>query len=183
MRESLIVIRGPIGAGKSSVSQATHDLIADHASIVETDAIKRMIDPNESSDWRRDIAHSSAAFIVEQVLKVPRTGIVEVHTKYPRELDRLADIAQRCGAPMLNILLTAPLEICKERAASRQTPELGYAIDHTMVEDYYRHTEPRPSDLVFDTAAMLPNQIAASIIENLAATSHTSPSQNSSSLV
>lgn len=184
MRESLIVIRGPIGVGKSSVSKATHELIADRASIVETDAIKRMLDPNESSDWRRDVAHASAAYIVEQLLKIPRTGIIEVHTKYPRELDRLADVAQRSGAPLLNVLLAAPLEVCQKRAASRQTPELGYAIDRQMVENYYCNTEPRPSDMVFDTTAMLPGEIAADIISNLNVVDNTPPpGQISSSLV
>jgi predicted kinase len=171
MNESLIVIRGPIAAGKSSVSQALHARMADSASLVETDAIKRMIDPTRSSEWRRNVAHASAAFIIERLLEVPRTGIIEAHTKHPQQLDRLAAIAERHGAPLVRVLLTAPLEVCQARAAGRPTPGLSYSIDREMVADYYCNTDPQPGDLVFDTTAQSPEEISADIFEHLSLSS------------
>jgi predicted kinase len=167
MKESLIVIRGPIAAGKSSVSRALHNRMADNASLVETDAIKRMIDPTRSSEWRRNVAHASAAFIIDQLLAVPRTGIIEAHTKYPEQLERLAVIAKHHDAPLVKVLLTAPLEVCQTRAADRPTPGLSYSIDQEMVADYYCNTEPRPGDLVFDTTTQSPDEISAHIFDHL----------------
>jgi predicted kinase len=165
---ALIVIRGPIGAGKTSVSRATYERMADHASIVETDAIKRMIDPTSSSDWRRDIAHASAAFIIESLLQVPRTGIIEVHTKYPAELDKLRAIAERYDAPLISVLLTAPLETCQQRVASRLVPDIAYTIDREMVADYYCNLEPLPGDVAYDTTQMSPSDISSDIVSRLA---------------
>lgn len=167
--ESLIMVRGPIGAGKTSVCKAIYEQLADRASIVETDAIKRMIDPTHSSVWRRDIAHASAAFIIEQLLQVPRTGIIEVHTKYPSELDRLSAIAHKLKTPVVNVLLVAPLETCQQRAAARITPSIKYAIDDQMVADYYCNLEPQTGDMVFDTSIMSTTEISAEIVSSLAA--------------
>ena len=50
MSESLIVVRGPIGVGKSSVAEALRRKTSNESSMVETDAIKRMIDPDRSSE-------------------------------------------------------------------------------------------------------------------------------------
>ncbi|MEO8863155.1 MAG: AAA family ATPase [Candidatus Saccharimonadales bacterium] len=168
MKESLYVVRGPIGVGKSSVTKAIHARMAGHASIVETDAIKRMIDPSASSEWRRKVASASAAYIIEQLLQVPRSGIIETHTKYPAELDRLAAVAARNDARLVNVLLTAPLEVCQARAAQRDVPGITYAIDQAMVANYYCNLDPRPDDLVFNTADMSSQEIAATIASRLA---------------
>ena len=71
MKNSLYIIRGPIGVGKTSVTQSLHQRIADRASLVEVDGIKRMLDPTTSSDWRRNIANSTAAFILDQLFEIP----------------------------------------------------------------------------------------------------------------
>jgi predicted kinase len=167
MKESLIVVRGPIGVGKSSASLSLRNLMPCHSSIVETDAIKRMVDPSGSSEWRRDLAHNSAAYIIEQLLQVPRTGIIEAHTKYPEELERFAAIADRNGAHLVNVLLTAPLEVCQRRASGRTVPGITYAIDSQIVSDYYCNMDPRPDDLVFDTVEMGADEIAQGVVSSI----------------
>lgn len=99
MSEKLYIVRGPIGAGKTSVTNALYQRMPDHASVVEVDGLKRMLDPTASSVWRRDIANSSAAYIIDQLLRLPRSAIVETHTKYPEEVERFSQIATTIGAP------------------------------------------------------------------------------------
>lgn len=164
MRKSLYIVRGPISVGKSSVSQALRAYMPDSISVVETDLIKRMIDPTGSSNWRRNVANNSAAFIVEQLLQVPRSAVVETHTKYREEVDRLAVVAMRNEAELINVLLTAPLEVCQARAATRVASDITYKIDDQMVADYYCNLDPRSEDLVFDTTYMSPQEIADNII-------------------
>ena len=167
-KESLIVVRGPIGVGKSSVCTALLARLVGSASVVETDAIKRMIDPTASSQWRRDIAHASAAFIIERLLQVPRTGIIEMHTKYPGELDKLRAFAHKLDAPLVSVLLVAPLEICQQRAAGRIVPNIGYAIDEKMVTDYYCNLEPQTGDVVYDTATLSAADISFDVVQIMA---------------
>ncbi len=160
MSESLIVVRGPIGVGKSSVAEALRQKASNPASTIEPDAIKRMLDPNESSEWRRRIAYDTSVFITERLLDVHRTAIVEMHTKYQNELKRYRLIAERYRVPLVNVLLIAPLETCQERAAQRTVPGITYAIDNEMVKNYYCNLEPLEGDLVFDTSAHNSEQIA-----------------------
>jgi predicted ABC-type ATPase len=167
MKESIIVIRGPIGVGKSSVAQALHQKMSERASLIEPDAIKRMIDPIQSSAWRREVAHNSALFLVDQILKVPRSVVVEAHTKYPEMLGRYQTIAAKNNAFCVNVLLTAPLEVCLARADQRHIPGIDYRVDHAMVEDYYCNLEPGQHDLVFDTSKQSCTFISEAVLEVL----------------
>lgn len=162
----LIVVRGPIGVGKSSLSTALQKELSD-SSFVETDVIKHMVGPDGSSPWRRNIAHDATGFIVEQLLQVPRTAIVEVHTKYPEEVDRYEAMAASLSAPLLNVLLTAPLEICRERTVGRPMPGISYEPDYGLIDAYYCNLDPRPGDLVYDTSTLNPPDIVADIVDRL----------------
>ena len=160
MTEKLYIVRGPIGVGKTSVIQALLKQMPDHASVIEVDGIKRMLDPTASSEWRRKIAHASASFIIDKLLKMPRSAIVETDTKYPEEVEQLVTVADNLDLPTVSVLLTAPLQICLARAATREVNGISYDIDAAMVENSYCNLEPRPEDFVFDTNDSLPDEIA-----------------------
>jgi len=166
MTESLIVVRGPIGVGKSSVSKGLQRGLP-HASFIETDVLKHMAGPDGSSPWRRRIAHDTSAFMVQQLLKVPRTAIIEVHTKYPEEVDRYAAMAADLSVPSVNVLLTAPLEVCRERTVNRPMPGVVYEPDYSLVDAYYCNLEPQPGDLVYDTTNLGATAIVADILNNI----------------
>lgn len=163
MHETLLIVRGPIGVGKSSVSSALQRIWPNAASIVEPDMIKRMLDPNESSQWRRDIAHNASRLMVEQLLQIPRTVIIEAHTKYPELLTAYETIAQKLGCPIVNILLIAPLDVCVARARERVVPDIVYEIHDGMINDYYCNLDPNPGDLFFDTSGMSASDISESV--------------------
>lgn len=160
----LFVIKGPIGVGKSSVAKLLTENIAD-ATNIETDAIKRMIDAKASSKWRRDISHDTAAYLVDRLLQVGRNVVIEAHTKYPEEIQRYTDIAQKRKARYLGILLQAPLDICIQRAMNRHVPDIKYSIDSDMVTEYYCNLEPIFGDIVFDTSIQTTDHIVANIMK------------------
>lgn len=135
-----------------------------HSSFIEPDVIKHMVGPNGSSAWRREIAHDASAFMVKQLLEVPRTAIVEVHTKYPAELGRYATIADSQSIPLVSVLLTAPLEVCRERTVGRPMPGVSYTPDYSLIDTYYCNLEPLPGDLVYDTSVADTATIAASVM-------------------
>lgn len=164
MTETLYIVKGPIGGGKTSLSRALHDRLDNNASLVEVDGIKRMLDSSGSSEWRRNIANDSALFIIDRLLQVPRSGIIETHTKYPDVLLRLADVALRNNAQVVSILVKAPLSVCIDRAYQRHTPDISYVIDETMVSDYYCNLDPLEGDLVFDSTELSPAQMAEEVV-------------------
>jgi predicted kinase len=166
MKESLVVVRGPIGVGKSSLSRALQQELP-QSSFVETDVLKHMAGPDGSSPWRRGIAHETAAFMVGQLLRVPRTAIVEVHTKYPNEVDRYEAMATQLGTSLVNVLLTAPLEVCQARTVGRPMPGVTYEPDYSLIDAYYCNLEPRPGDLVYDTVALRPEAIVSDVMAKL----------------
>lgn len=164
MPQKLFVIYGPIGVGKSSVCAELAAQLQDPASIVEPDAIKRMIDPNQSSCWRRETANSTAAFLVRQLLAQGRTTIVEAHAKYPDSIQNYAQIAAELDVPHVGVLLTATYDACLQRASARQVPDIAYNIDNTMIADYYCVQPAMPDDIVLDTTNVQPQQTAANIL-------------------
>lgn len=168
MNESLVVIRGPIGVGKSTTAQVLRDLMPNQASLVESDGVKRMIDPHGSSEWRRTVAHNTAIFLADQLLQIPRTAIVEGHTRYPQVIKDLSRVATKNNAYFVTVLLTAPLAVCHSRVDERAIPGITYRIDHNMVNDYYCNMDPNPGDLVFDTTQSSPTEIAGEIFSTLA---------------
>jgi predicted kinase len=166
MSEKLYIICGPIAVGKTSTTRALNERLLGRASVIEIDAIKRMLDPTASSEWRREIAHSTGLFITEQVLQLPRSVVVETHSLYPEVTKGLADIALRCGAQPIRVLLKAPLEVCLERAANRDHGGvIQYDIDEKMVRRYHANLDPLANDLVFDTRYYSPDDIASNIVE------------------
>src|ERR1700740_2200290 len=77
--KQLIIIRGPIGAGKTSVVEALRDKL-DGVSIIDFDAFKRQIDNAHSSDWRREIALDTALYLCGRLMKIGRLIIVDIHS-------------------------------------------------------------------------------------------------------
>jgi predicted kinase len=163
----LITVRGPIGVGKSTISRAICAAIDSDSSVIEIDAFKRMIDPSHSTEWRRNIATDTALFLTNKLLQKPRTVIIELHSKYPQDLESLARLAKRHKVPIINVLLTAPLSVCKERASKRIVSDINYDIDEEMIERYYGNLEPLQNDLLFDTYKMHTDGIVKNVLENI----------------
>lgn len=103
--------------------------------------------------------------ITGRLLAVPRTAIVETHTKYPEQLYALEDVARHNQARFVSVLLRAPLAVCLQRALERSVPDIAYDIDEAMIKNYHCNLDPVPGDLVFDTAELSTRCIADSIME------------------
>lgn len=162
----LILIRGPIGVGKSTTVELLRER-TQPASIVDFDAFKRQIDTVESSTWRRQTALKTAAFMTGQLMQAGRRIIVDIHSSSHEQYDQYKGLAQRYEYPMMSCLLFAPFETCLQRARDRFVPGLHYPIDETMVRQYHDETFRIPGETVYDTSVLRAEAIVESIYSEI----------------
>ncbi len=163
----LIILRGPIGAGKTSLMNSLARNLP-NTSVIEVDALKRMFDPSASTDWRRKAAFDSALYMTKQALSAGRNVIAETHAKRPEQQKYFYDLAQKIPKlTYMTVLVTAPLKVCIERSQKRFVPNISYPIDATMVKSYYAGLKPLPNEIVIDTSKVTPKLGAQMILATL----------------
>jgi predicted kinase len=163
----LIVLRGPIGAGKTSLLHSLADILP-NSSVIEVDALKRMLDPHSSSSWRRETAFEVALIMAKRALATGRNIIAETHSKQPEQQQFFSQLAlDTPGSIYKSVLVTAPLNVCKKRSQARHVPGIHYSIDVPMVESYYTGLDPLPEEVVIDTNQVSPQLGALMIIKTL----------------
>lgn len=162
----LILIRGPIGAGKSSVVSALRKSLK-AASAIDFDELKRQIDNTASSDWRREVALDTALYLCERLMKKKRLIIADIHSSHREQLDGFINLARQNGYKATSFLLNPPIATCIERAANRTVPGITYRIDKAMVEEYWHNTVYVAGETVFDDPEIPVSEIADEVIKQI----------------
>lgn len=166
--QELIIIRGPVGAGKSSVVKELRKRIS-ASSIVDFDSFKRQIDNSESSSWRRDIAIDTALFMTERVMHQKRAVIIDIHSSQINLLQRYVQLANNMQYKVTSFLIYPPLEVCLERAAKRIVPDINYQIDIEMINRYWSETVFIDGEMQFTDTSLSAADIAESIVDAISA--------------
>lgn len=139
-----------------------------NSSAVEVDAVKRMIDPSSSSEWRRNIAREASAFLAGQLLGAGRSVVTETHTRWPVEKELFHKVARAIPDVVFSsVLVVAPRNVCLARAQQRFVPGIAYPIDQAMVDAYYVNLESLPEELVVDTTQHSPAESAVRVLDSL----------------
>jgi predicted kinase len=164
---NLIILRGPIGAGKTSLMHSLANTLP-NTSVIEVDALKRMFDSHASTDWRREAAFSAALYMAKRALSSGRNVIAETHSKRPEQQKCFKDLVREIPSLVFkSVLVIAPLNVCIERSKQRFVPDISYDIDERMVKSYYVGLEPLPDEIVVDTSSVSPQLGAEMILETL----------------
>lgn len=138
------------------------------SSFIEIDAIKRMLDPTGSSTWRRQLALDISLSLTDALLTQGRSVITETHSRWPEQVERFRAVAHSLPEVVFtSFLVTAPYEVCLQRATARQVPEISYPIDTRMVSAYYTGLDPLPGEVVIDTSAHSAVSAARCLVESL----------------
>lgn len=165
--QNMIILRGPIGSGKTSLMHELRRQLID-CSAIELDALKRMADPSASSPWRRKVALETGVFLAGQLLRSGRSVVVETHTRWREQAERFRQATLGLPAVLFNnFLVLAPYEVCLARATARQVPGITYPIDEEMVSAYYVNLEPLPGEQLIDTTLYSPATAARHIIQTV----------------
>lgn len=169
-KNKIVIIRGPVGAGKTSVVTELRELMED-ASIIDFDSFKRQIDNKASSDWRRTLALQTAGFLADKLMELGRDIIVDIHSSSREQLDLYYALACQHDYSLTSYLLYPSLEICKGRAKTRVVSDILYEIDDEMIERYWRETFFLDSEVRFSDPDLAPRDIALGIFHSTAADS------------
>lgn len=151
----LVLIAGPIAAGKSAVSRRLAEELraaGRQLALVELDAIADMARPT-LPDWA--YAQRIFAAVTGQWLG---TGLDLVIAESVSDRAELADLLRHvpAGTPVLTVVVTCPVEVALERALA--DPTRGISRERDFLHDVHaRWADEMPlisADLVLDTATM-----------------------------
>ncbi len=162
----LVIIRGAVGAGKTSVVDSLRDRLGD-VSIIDFDAFKRQIDNTKSSAWRREIAVDTALYLCERIMQKRRDVVVDIHSSQINLYEKYVKLAEQHGYEVLSFMLHPPLEVCIQRAKARFVPDITYKIDATMIKAYWNDAVFIENEIVFRDAALSADQIADKVINTV----------------
>lgn len=154
----LIIIRGPIGAGKTTLVNALRFRL-EQVSTIGINVLKRGMDATGSSNWRRDIALETALLLSEYLMERKRKIIVDIHSASHMQLDGFAHLVTKTGYDMMLIRIEAPPEGCLARVKSRDVPDITYKIDEAMVRRYWDELFKVKSEMVFNLSVMSADNI------------------------
>lgn len=165
-KNKIVIIRGPVGAGKTSVVTELRELVGD-VSVIDFDSFKRQIDNKASSDWRRTIALQTAGFLANKLMESARDIIVDIHSSSREQINLYKALASKHDYLLVSYLLYPPLEICKGRAKARVVSDILYEIDDEMIEKYWHETFFIDSEVKFSDPDLVPGDIASKIYHSI----------------
>jgi adenylylsulfate kinase-like enzyme len=152
-RTPLVLIAGPIAAGKSAVSRLlAMDLRRSgrQIALVELDALADMARPT-LPDW--SVAHRIFASVTGQWLGAGMDAVIAESVSDREELEAVLQTAP-AGTPVLTAVVTCPFDVALERALA--DPTRGISRDAEFLRGVHeRWAEEMPrldADLVLDSA-------------------------------
>ena len=179
MKTKVIIIRGPSGVGKSSVSRLLVDKIGQKIKRLAYLPVDVSIHPfmknysNLPRKERGDIMQENIELIFDNFLKRKFTIIVEggFHRKHNNEtaMGRLMKIAKKHKMGVTVIELHAPLEILYKRVEKRKK-ENAYAWNNPKEteERYHRFMKSRHKEaIVIETENKSPEKIVHEILNRI----------------
>jgi len=135
---SIILLSGPVGAGKSTVAQELICLSGDAVVYIEGDRFWKFIARNEHRFNRVQNFKMTMSSMVAATLPYAMSGyeVIVDFTIPPWFLDTVAKIARLRNVPLDYVVIRPGKDVCAARAASR---EEGKITDYSPLLDFY-HT-------------------------------------------
>jgi len=169
-RPFLIIIDGPIGSGKTTVSKILHKKLK-RTALISLDRLKRLI-----SDFRRgnhddiQLASDIGVAMTKEYLKQGFNVIVEKAFSRSEYVKDFTKIAKNRNIKLLVYQLEAPLEIRIYRVGERDLPEgvktkpsKSRILKNAKHHDLYKYKRAK----IFDSKKLSPNKIAREILKDL----------------
>jgi gluconate kinase len=161
-RMSVIFLSGPIGAGKTTVAQELLRLLPAPLSYIEGDTFWSFI-RKEGERGLRDSFPVLVRSMTAAAIPFARSGFLVLidFSIPPAYLDTARKILKE--VPFDFVLLRPSLQVCVERAASR---EKGAITDYARLKDFYALFEDGRTEPICDDHAD-PSSLAQRIVESL----------------
>ena len=162
----LIVINGPCGVGKSTLAQKIHKDIR-LSFLLDVDAQSRFISgyrDYREERWEMTLALSTA--VINAMLKLGRTVIIDKMTYAPSVLDSYYKLAEKHGAEIHEIVLWASKESVLKRADERGWRPKGLLTPEKVAMFWDRLNEikdSRTDATIIDTDALDADEVYAQV--------------------
>lgn len=163
--KKLILIRGPICAGKSTTTELLREAL-ESASLIDQDFFKRSIS-RERSEWRSRIAFETSLHLAELLMEEERDIIADIHSSISDQYDRYAKLASKNGYAVFTFLLYPSLETCLQRNRARSIPDMRYQLTDTDIKKYWETVYPVSGEEMLDTSKLEPEEVVAKILLGL----------------
>ncbi|HEX7243697.1 MAG TPA: AAA family ATPase [Longimicrobiaceae bacterium] len=129
---ALVVLLGPPGSGKSTFARRRFR----DTEVVSSDGCRRLVSDDEADQSATPQAFAVFHAILEGRLSLGRLAVADATNVTPRSREGLREVAARYGAPVVVLVMDAPLERCLGQnllRARRVAPE--------VIEMHYRQYE------------------------------------------
>lgn len=158
MKNFVIIIRGPIGVGKSTISGLLERKLA-NTNHVDVDKIKHKLG-GRPSESRTSRAHQIARQRVRSLIKQKKNIIIEEIFRW-NDYSAMKKLVKNINYHIVKIYLKAPLDVLIKRDQARIVKHKG----HEIVKEFYKKIRPVDEDLNLDTSKMSKQKLVSSIIK------------------
>lgn len=119
MTLKLIIINGPSGVGKSTISARIHTVLQDSL-IIDIDELRRRIpDYRENREASLKLSYEHASHVIEKNLQQEKSVVIDKAIFDTKILDSFIELGKRYNAQIFEFLLYADKETLLKRAAER----------------------------------------------------------------
>jgi predicted kinase len=157
----LIILKGPVGAGKSTLGKALQGRLG--AAYLEVDAIKRVF-PGGSSSIRKMVGQQTALYQLRLLLQLGMPVIIEEMFRSTDDFyERVTGLAQQYGYACASFHLQ-----CDEAKSLERNRERDYHVDEAVLRERRAVALPRPGDVVLDTSSLAAQEVLDAVLDHIA---------------
>jgi adenylylsulfate kinase-like enzyme len=159
MNQKLILLRGPAGAGKSTLGEMLKDTLGESWVHLDIDKIKHFIS-GKSSETRSTIGHNVANYFMEQLFQ---NGFNVIAEEIFREgyYKQVLEKCKKQNIQTYQFFLSAPLDTLVQRDQDRE----GKTKGREDVELLHGLIKPLEGEAVLDANTQNQNDLVKTIIE------------------
>lgn len=162
----IILIRGPICAGKSTTVESLRNSL-EKCSLIDQDYLKRAIDNKGRSDWRSRIALDTSLYLARLLMREGRDIIAEIHSSVPKQYDEYEKLAKENDYTLFSFLLYPPLEVCLQRNKDRVVSDMWYKLSDEEIKEYWENIYKIEGETTFDTSVISVKAITEKIVNTV----------------
>ncbi len=161
----VIVLRGPSGVGKSTISKLIQEKLGLNWCIIDVDNFKHYMPMKENQSnrpERAEIAQDVSKYFAKKMYDKKYDVILEEMYKKPYN-DSLVEFLTQNDISYIKVFLSAPIELVIARAQAREKE-----VPDDEIRRHYSEIEAYEDDFVIDTTNFTSQEITDLIIEKLA---------------
>jgi len=165
-KKSIIILSGPIGAGKSTTARELIKLLPEPLVYIEGDSFwKHIVKEREGFGGKENLRMTAAAIFAAAIPYALYGHTVLLDFPFtPGALKKAVEVAAKRNIPVKYVVLRPDMEVCAYRVANRK--EWAFAEYDEPMQRLYNAFDSAQANIIYDNTGDA-TQIASKIIEGL----------------